>query len=742
MSLKPRRVEFEEVWPDVLKTVQAVITCDCVDRKVWNERFSDVYKLCTALPEPQGDRLYTETKAFLENHVTNLYNRVHESEHGILPTYYHCWEEYSRGANYLNQLFGYLNTTFIKKQKFSDADLNYGNFTIENNDHMLEIGELAMDIWRKNMIQPQRELLTTLLLGEISRDRQGQVVVESVVQGVVSSLVEVEQYKKKLVMQLYEDMFEFPFLRECGDYYRADASGLKANYTCSEYMEKVLQRLDQERIRSTKFLHPSSVQKVNCECQQRMVADHLQFLHGETPEMVRNEKQKDLSNMYKLMQPLHMGFLPLVDQVQEHIRITGLNAVRNLKQDNLPSLFVEAVLGVHKHFTDLIRKVFNNDQLFVGALDKACAAVINHKTSPKTPCRSPELLAKYCDILLKKSSKLVSDSDLDERLSRCVTVFKYLDDKDIFQRFYARMLAKRLIYYLSQSMDAEESMINKLKQACGYEFTNKLHRMFTDMSVSNDHNAGFQKFMEDQSVTLDISFSVMVLQAGAWPISATQTASFRIPQELEKTVRTFDDYYSIKFSGRKLTWLHNYCTGELKLNYLKRPYIVNMAGFLMGILLSFNASPKQTFAELSISTGLPCRELTRHLTALCETKLLQTEGEVTEKSVFSLNMEYTSKRTKFKINVATSQKETPQDVENTHAAVDDDRKMFLQAAIVRIMKARKILRHTSLIQEVITQSTHRFHPSISMIKKCIEALIDKQYLERQPQSPDEYSYVA
>lgn len=30
-------------------------------------------------------------------------------------------------------------------------------------------------------------------------------------------------------------------------------------------------------------------------------------------------------------------------------------------------------------------------------------------------------------------------------------------------------------------MDAEETMINKLKQACGYEFTSKLHRMFTDI---------------------------------------------------------------------------------------------------------------------------------------------------------------------------------------------------------------------------------------------------------------------
>lgn len=65
----------------------------------------------------------------------------------------------------------------------------------------------------------------------------------------------------------------------------------------------------------------------------------------------------------------------------------------------------------------------------------------------------------------------------------------------------------------------------------------------------------------------------------------------------------------------------------------------------------------------------------------------------------SLNMKYSNKRTKFRI-AGTVQKETPQEVEQTHHAVDDDRKMYLQATIVRIMKSRKLLKHNQLIQEV------------------------------------------
>jgi len=110
-------------------------------------------------------------------------------------------------------------------------------------------------------------------------------------------------------------------------------------------------------------------------------------------------------------------------------------------------------------------------------------------------------------------------------------------------------------------------------------------------------------------------------------------------------------------------------------------------------------------------------------------------------SSIKLNCSYTNKRSKFRISGAV-QKETPQEVEQTHVAVEEDRKIFMQAAIVRIMKSRKVIKHNVLIQEVLALSHGRFSPSISVIKKCIETLIERQYLERTPNSSDEYSYVA
>lgn len=73
-----------------------------------------------------------------------------------------------------------------------------------------------------------------------------------------------------------------------------------------------------------------------------------------------------------------------------------------------------------------------------------------------------------------------------------MTIFKFIEDKDVFQKFYSKNLAKRLVNGASASDDAEASMISQLKEACGYEYTSKLQRMFTDMSVSRDLNSDFQ----------------------------------------------------------------------------------------------------------------------------------------------------------------------------------------------------------------------------------------------------------
>jgi len=58
------------------------------------------------------------------------------------------------------------------------------------------------------------------------------------------------------------------------------------------------------------------------------------------------------------------------------------------------------------------------------------------------------------------------------------------------------------------------------------------------------------------------------------------------------------------------------------------------------------------------------------------------------------------------------------------------------------MKMRKSATYAALIQEVIDQCQARFKPSVPHIKKCIEELIDKGYMERQEDDKSRLLYVA
>lgn len=61
--------------------------------------------------------------------------------------------------------------------------------------------------------------------------------------------------------------------------------------------------------------------------------------------------------------------------------------------------------------------------------------------------------------------------------------------------------------------------------------------MFTDMNVSDDLNEKFNTSCKEENNQVGIDFSILVLQAGAWPISQTNLVTFSLPQELEKSVR-------------------------------------------------------------------------------------------------------------------------------------------------------------------------------------------------------------
>ena len=122
-----------------------------------------------------------------------------------------------------------------------------------------------------------------------------------------------------------------------------------------------------------------------------------------------------------------------------------------------------------------------------------------------------------------------------------------------------------------------------------------------------------------------------------------------------------------------------------------------------------SSSAPLPFSQLASHTGLEDGELRRTLLSLAcglkGTRVLRKEPhgpEVRDGDTFSFNADFESPRIRIKIN-AIQLKETRAEVEETHERVAADRVYQVDAALVRIMKARKTLTHQALLAEAFAQ---------------------------------------
>lgn len=737
-----------------------------------------------------GSEIYERLKKYLRHYISNFKKDSNET---FLQFYVRRWKRYTIGAIFLNHAFDYMNRYWVQKER-SDGKR-----------HIFDVNTLCLMTWKEVLFDPHSDELITEILDQITAERNGEIIQRDHITTSIKSLVALgidPQDLKKLNLNVYIQVFEKKFLKKTETYYQQYSEDYLTTHSVTEYIFKAHEIISREEKGMAMYWDDHTKKPLSETLNEVLVKSHIVKLESEFIVLLDSRDNSKISALYSLILR-DFSLLPrLANVFEEYIRKSGENEVSQLisahkaavmeasadgngtkkmamatTQSLPPKDYIKALLKVYNTFKNIDRECFPTDPLFAKALDNACRAYININefalpsgSSRSATSKTSEMLAKYSDQLLKKSTKPEVANDMSD--DDIITIFKFITDKDAFESHYRRLFAKRLIHGTSTSSDDEESIIKRLQTENSMEYTGKITKMFQDVRLSKMLESDFDVMIKSQSDYSREKFPELqpfVLAENMWPFSY-QEVDFRLPEELVASHKKLESMYIGKHNGRILKWLWPLCRGELKADIGKPgrvPFVFTVTLFQMSILLLFNDKDVLTFEEIQEGTNLNIQNIASSMVPFIKFKLVQQlppglDNLVKGDTQFKLNRPY--KAVKTQINFAAGVKndilgtisKSSNSVSNGVSGISDEklsesekiekelnaeRQMFLEACIVRIMKTKRNLPHSTLVNECIAQSHQRFKAKISMIKRAIDSLIQKGYLQRG-EDGESYTYLA
>ncbi|XP_029656963.2 cullin-3-like [Octopus sinensis] len=299
---------------------------------------------------------------------------------------------------------------------------------------------------------------------------------------------------------VYEEDFEIPFLDQSAEFYKLESQKFLAENSASVYIKKVEARINEEAERATHYLDKSTEEPIVKVLEEELIRKHMKTIvemeNSGVVHMLKNNKTDDLACMYKLFIRVPEGLKTMCDCSSAYLREQGKALVSEEGEDGKNAIsYIQSLLDLKDRFDHFLHESFNDDKQFKQVISGDFEYFINLNT------RSPEYLSLFIDDKLKKGVKGMSEQEIENVLDKSMVLFRFLQEKDVFERYYKQHLAKRLLLNKSVSDDSEKNMISKLKTECGCQFTSKLEGMFKDMTVSNSTMEEFKSFLQQSGVS-------------------------------------------------------------------------------------------------------------------------------------------------------------------------------------------------------------------------------------------------
>ncbi|KAJ7739753.1 Cullin-domain-containing protein [Mycena maculata] len=664
----------------------------------------------------------------------------------MLKALRNIWDDHTSNMVRLGQILKYMDRVYAKS-----ADLP-------------EIWDAGLNLFLNHIIRPPiKDHLITAILNQVQFERDGYVVNRSAIKGCVDVFLTLEDANG---LTVYKRDLEPALLRESQTFYELEGVKLLQSCDAPEYLHRVESRFESEDSRTHHYLSRNTAPALRQILQDHLLTAHLPAVISMESSgldvMIDLNKTNDMGRLYRLFIMVPAGLPCLKRSLKDSVRrrgetinqassaIDGGDAETTSKPRSTASgaqtlalalKWVQDVLDLKDLFEKVWKESFSCDRDLESTLNEAFETFINLNE------RSSEFISLFIDDNLKRGLKGKTDTEVDVVLDKTITVFRYITEKDVFERYYKGHLAKRLLLGRSVSDDAERGMLAKLKVECGYQFTQKLEGMFHDMKISEDTMKAYRTHLS-QTVAPQIDISVIVMTSTFWPM-AHSSSPCTLPLDMIKTSKSFEQFYLSRHSGRRLTWQPALGNADVRVTFKTKKHDLNVATFALVILLLFeDLGPNEfmTYEEIKQATSIEDNDLQRHLQSLAcaKFKILKKHPpsrEVDPTDSFSFNADFTSSLQKIKISTISSKVESGEERKETKDRIDEERRHQTEACIVRIMKDRKHMTHNDLINEVTRQLATRFLPNPLNIKKRIEGLIEREYLERC-EDRKSYNYMA
>jgi cullin 1 len=347
----------------------------------------------------------------------------------------------------------------------------------------------------------------------------------------------------------------------------------------------------------------------------------------------------------------------------------------------------------------------------------------------------------YTDALLKFRNGPTKINDIEAE-TYCFAIFDktlpHIHDKDIFRQYYRLFLAKRCLQNKVDNIDLEKNVMNKIKELLTMSVVVPLENLIHDYRCAKDLDKEKNFKLFDYP---SLKFSCIDLKASVWP--SFHTYDMIVPPPLiKKHIDSYIKFFENKNPNKIIRIIYSVGTIEIKLIFnIKDPsktWVNIVCSVLQAIVILYLFENKKslTITELAdiskISPNILKPVLGSLVFASPETKIVTKSGPPGSKKIelsdcFKINTNYKIKSKKIVLP-------TPliEDKENVQNAIDNERKCVVDANIVRYMKQNHKILANDFINaiKIYMSSQANFIPTVPIIKRQLEDLIQKEYIER------------